>query len=97
MIEERTQPTGAYILYNIYIYFIQYFYSLISPFGIPITYNPAFWHFHDSHSRPHFATHIRDHVLRLLFATPVRDSQLRLAIFCRDFCRATPALMDGLC
>ena len=63
----------------------------------------------DSHSRPNFATHVRDYTRdstsRLVFATTlatlVRDSrsrsQPRLAIFCRDFRRATPPLTDGLC
>ena len=33
--------------------------------------------FRDSHSRPHFATHIRDSISRLPFATPFRDSRSR--------------------
>ena len=57
-------------------------------------------HFRDSrsrlHSRLHFTTRVRDHT---------RDSRSRLPIalptatryFCRDFRRATPPLMDGLC
>ena len=65
---------------------------------------------HDPISRLPFATHFRDSFLatpfsRLSFATTlatlVRDSRLlpqpRLAIFCRDFHRATPPLTDGLC
>ena len=89
MIEERTQPTGAYISYTTYFsyYFLLNNYSLRDPF----TYAPIFLfsrpHFAtpicDEHSRPHFATPIRDPHLRLIFATHVcdytRDSTSRLA------------------
>ena len=133
MIEERTQPTGAYISYITYFrtIFLLNNYSLRDPLYI----RPAIFYFAtpfrdphsrptfatpfcDSHSRPTFATHIHNS----FFATPVRDytrdstsrlasattlatlvrdslsrSQPRLAIFCRDFRRATPPLTDGLC
>ena len=70
----------------------------------PISRLPLATHIRDSF----FATHIRDYTRdshsRLAFATTlatlVHDSrscsQLRLAIFCRDFRRATPPLTDGL-
>ena len=78
-------------------------------FATPISRLPFATHIRDSHSGLIFATHVRDYPRdsssRLAFtttlATLVRDSrsrsQPRLAIFCRDFRRATPLLTDGLC
>ena len=141
MIEERTQPTGAYISYTTYffVHFLLNNYSLWDPIYIRPDYFIFATHIRDSlsrlpfatpfatpirdpisrpHSRPPFATHFRDSFLathfhdytrdspsRLAFATTlatlVRDfrscPQPRLAIFCRDFRRATPPLTDGLC
>ena len=43
---------------------------------------PRFFYFRDPHSRPHFATHIRDTISRLTFVTPfathIRDPHSRL-------------------
>ena len=134
MIEERTQPTGAYISYITYFrtIFLLNNYSLRDPLYIrPDNFFIFATPFRNSHSRPTFATHIRDSHLRPTFATHIRDSffathirdytrdstsrlsfattlatlvrgsrsrsQPRLAIFCRDFRRATPPLTDGLC
>ena len=73
MIEDRTQPTGAYISYTTYFFVLFFYlnnYSLRDP---PLHTPPEFFifatPFRDSHSRPHFATHIRDPILRLAFAT----------------------------
>ena len=142
MIEERTQPTRAYISYITYFctIFLLNNYSLRDPLYIrpdifyfrdPISRPTFVTHIRDSHSRPTFATPFRDSHLRPTFATHIRDSffathvrdytrdstsrlasattlvtlvrdsrshsQPRLAIFCRDFRRATPPLTDGLC
>ena len=67
-IEERTQPTGAYIYYTTY-FFVQFF--SLSNYSIrdPIYICPRFFY---------FATHIRDPISRLPFAAPFRDSHSRL-------------------
>ena len=94
MIEERTQPTGAYISYTT-LFFVLFFIKIITPFGILLYICPDFFifatnirdpisrltfatPFRDSHSRPHFATHIRDPHSQLTFATHFRDSRSRL-------------------
>ena len=79
MIEERTQPTGAYISYITYFrtIFLLNNYSLRDPLYI----RPDIFYFatpfRDSHSRPTFATHICDSHSRPTFATPFRDSHSR--------------------
>ena len=142
MIEERTQPTGAYISCITYFrtIFLLNNYSLRDPLYIrpdiflfsrphfatpirdphsrltfashirdPISRLPFETHIRDSHSRLIFATHVRDYprdsTSRLAFATHFRNSRSRLPIalptvtryFCRDLCRATAPLTDGLC
>ena len=96
MIEERTQPTGAYISYTTYFRTIFLFKNLL-PSG-PSLHTPRFFisrptfatPFPDPHSRPHFATHIRDPISRLTFATHfathIRDplSRLTFATHFRD-------------
>ena len=85
-IEERTQPTGAYIYYTTY-FFVQFFYLNNYSLRDPPLHMPRFYlfsrptfvtPFRDSHSRPHFATHICDPHSRLTFATQFRDSRSRL-------------------
>ena len=92
MLEERTQPTGAYISYT--TYFVLFFILIITPFGILNYIRPDLFifathicdllsrlpiatPFRDSHSQLHFATHIRDSRSRLTFATHIRDSRSR--------------------
>ena len=95
MLEGKTQPTGAYIFYTIYIYFVHIF-LLILPLGSQLHMPLNFFIFatpsRDPHLRPHFATPIRDlisrptfttHVSRLTFATPFRDSCSRLPLATR--------------
>ena len=86
MIEERTQPTGAYISYTIY-FFVQFFHLTNYSLRDPIYICPRFFLFAtpfcDSHSRPTFATPFCDSHLRLTFATRVcdhTDSRSRLLI-----------------
>ena len=82
-IEERTQPTGAYILYTIY-FFVHIFIikKKLLPSGSQLHTPPIFLF-----SRPHFATPIRDSpsrptfatlISRLPFATHIRDPHSRL-------------------
>ena len=68
MIEERTQPTGAYISYTTY-FLIQFFYLINYSLPDSIYIRPRFFLF----SRPHFATPIHDPHSRPHFATPIRD------------------------
>ena len=77
MLEGRTQPTRAYILYTTYLFRTIFYlinYSLRDPHYIC----PQIFLF----SRPHFATTIRDPISRLhsrlTFATHVHDSRSRL-------------------
>ena len=76
MLEERTQPTGAYISYTTYFRTIFYLdnYSLREP----QLHTPRFFYFRDPYSRPPFATHNRDPISQLTLATPYRDSHSRL-------------------
>ena len=76
MIEERTQPTGAYISYTTY-FFRTIFYLNNYSLQDPHLHMPRFFYFRAPHSRPHFATHNRDPISRLTFATPLRDSHSR--------------------
>ena len=85
MIEERTQPTRAYISYITYFrtIFLLNNYSLRDPLYIrPDIFLFSRPHFatyiRDPHSRLTFATHIRDPISRLTFATHLRDSHSRL-------------------
>ena len=74
MIEDRTQPTRAYISYTAYFFRTIFYlnnYSLRDP---PLHTPPEFFLFSrppfTTHIRdPHFETHIRDPILRLAFAT----------------------------
>ena len=87
------QPTGAYIFYSIYIYFVHIFLLINYSLRDPPYIHPRiflFW-------RPHCATPIRDlisrlpftthvlrptfatHVLRLTFVIHFRDSHSRLS------------------
>ena len=83
MLEGRTQPTRAYILYTIYLFrtiFLLINYSLRDPNYIC----PRFFYFRDPISRlphirdSHFATHIRDPHSRPTFRDSTRDSHSRL-------------------
>ena len=76
MIEERTQPTGAYISYITYFrtIFLLNNYSLRDPLYI----RPDIFYFRHPISRLPLATQIRDPILRLPFATHIRDSHSRL-------------------
>ena len=76
MIEERTQPTGAYISYTTYFSYNFLFnnYSLQDPIYIPPDFFIFATPFRDSLSRLLFATPFRDSLSRLPFATPIRDS-----------------------
>ena len=76
MLEERTQPTGAYISSTTY-FFVLFFYLNNYSLRDPQLHTPRFFYFCDPHSRPHFATHNRDPISRLTFATPLRDSHSR--------------------
>ena len=67
MIEERTQPTGAYISYTTN-FFILFFYLNNYSLRDPPLHTPRFFI---------FATLIRDPISRLTFATPFRDSHSR--------------------
>ena len=75
MPEERSQPTGAYIFYTIYLFHTIYNY-FFTPFGMPITYAPEFFI---------FVTPLHDPILRLHsqlpFMTHVHDPHSRLAVF----------------
>ena len=91
MLEERTQPTRAYISYTTY-FFVLFYISIITPFGFLIYILPDFLFsrptfatsFRDSPSQPHFATHIRDPLRdshsRTHFATHIRDPLSRLTL-----------------
>ena len=91
MLEERSQPTGAYIFYTTNLFRTNVFNYFIIPFRIPITYAPDFLFlrlifttpFRDSHSQLQLATHVRDPHSQLAVSQPPRH--------------ATPPLMDGLC
>ena len=74
------------IFSTLYIYFVQFFYQLITPFGIAFTYAPKFFYFRDPISRLTFATHIRDSCFATPLATHIRDSRFTtpLATHFRD-------------
>ena len=76
MLEERTQPTRAYISYTTY-FFVLFFDLNNYSFRDPHLHKPRLFYFHDPHSRPHFATHNRIPISRLTFATPLHDSRSR--------------------
>ena len=75
-IEERTQPTGAYISYTTYFLFnfLLNYYSLRDPIYICPRFFIFATPFRDSHSRPTFVTPFRDSHSRPTFATHIRDS-----------------------
>ena len=76
MLEERSQPTGAYIFYTTYLFRTNVFNYFIIPFRIPITYAPDFY-FRDSSSQPHFVTPTHNSNSQLTFATPILNLLFR--------------------
>ena len=77
----RKDPTNRGLYYLQYIYIFSYNILLINySLRDPNYIRPRIFYFCNSHSRPHFATHIRDHVSRLTFMTHVCDSHLRLPL-----------------
>ena len=77
MLEGRSQPTGAYIFYTIYLFCTIFLINFLLPSGSPLHTPPNFLF-----SRLHFATTIRDSLSRLHFTTPlttpIHDSHSRL-------------------
>ena len=79
---QRKDPTtwGLHSLHYIFILY-NFFYYLNTPFGIPITYAPNFFifatPFRNSHSRPHFVTHICDPHSRPTFRDSTSNSHSR--------------------
>ena len=73
MLEERSQPTGAYIFYTTNLFHTINLLNLLLPSGYPLHTPPNFLFvqlifvspFHDSQLQLQFATHIRDPHSRL--------------------------------
>ena len=76
MLEERSQPTGAYIYYTTYLFrtiFLLIYYSLQATHYI----HPWIFYFRNSSSQPHFATSTHNSNLRLTSVTPIHDLLFR--------------------
>ena len=60
MIEERSQPTGAYIFYTTYLFHTLFLINLLLPLGHLLHMPPNFFVFATPSLQLIFATHIRD-------------------------------------
>ena len=84
MIEERSQPTGAYIFYTTYLFHTLFLINFLLPSGSLLHMTRIFLFSQpplcDSSSRLTFMTPIHDSLSRLHFVTPVHNPHLRLAV-----------------
>ena len=96
MIEERFQPTGAYISYTTYLFHTLFLINLLLPLGYPLHMPLNFLFFVTPSLRLIFATPVHDSSLRLHFTTPILDPHLRLTVS-KLTRHATPPLMGRLC
>ena len=76
MIEERSQPTGAYIFYTTYLFHTLFLIIFLLPSGHLLHTPPNFFISATPSSRLNFATPIRDSSSRLNYVTPIHDSLL---------------------
>ena len=70
MIEERSQPTGAYIFYTTYLFHTLFLIMFLLPSGHLLHTPPNFF----ISATPLFATQFRNSHSRLIFTTQLRDS-----------------------
>ena len=80
MLEERSQPPRAYILYTTYLFHI--FFYLFSYSLRDTHYICPIFYIHDSSLWPHFMTPTHNSISRLTFMTPIRTQFLTTTTSC---------------